>query len=153
MKLDGTFDVRAKELQDHNKTKIRSYQKRVVIIDDCPKMTNYLEPILESDYQLEVISFNDEYEAVDYITAYDVDLVIIDINLNDTNGMSVKRVIKSLSSADISYIFISQDVNYRSLVENSDDDFPAFIQKPVASAILKRTVYNLLYRESYQNIV
>ncbi|MFG1593819.1 two-component system response regulator [Halobacteriovorax sp. CON-3] len=153
MAKELSFEQRSRALQNNNKNKIRCHQKRIVILDDCPRITNYLRPILEPDLQFDVVTFNDEFEAVKYISQNEVDLVILDINLGESNGMSIRRVIKSLNDSDIQFIFISQDKNYRALIEGIGTDFPMFIQKPIASSILKKTVYNCLYKDSYLNLV
>jgi DNA-binding NarL/FixJ family response regulator len=69
---------------------------RVMIVDDHPLFRQGLRDVLETDPQLEVVGEAASGElAIDLAEEIEPDVILMDINLPDLNGLQVTRKIKS----------------------------------------------------------
>ena len=69
--------------------------KNIVIVDDHPLFRQGLRDVLETDDNLDVVDEAPNGEkAAELATSVKPDIMIMDINLPDTNGLQVTRQIK-----------------------------------------------------------
>ncbi len=65
----------------------------ILVVDDDPGARQSLEVILEDDYH--VLSAGSGFEALDLLQKESVDLVLLDVNMPDMDGLEVLRRIKA----------------------------------------------------------
>jgi DNA-binding response OmpR family regulator len=75
-------------------------QNRVLIVDDEPRITEVLRVYLERD-GFQVASAASGRQAVERAASYRPDLIILDLNLPDIDGLEVCRTIRHSSSVPI----------------------------------------------------
>ncbi len=82
-------------------------QKRIVIVDDHPVFRQGLRDVLETGHQLDVIGEAANGKAATQLAAeLKPEVMVMDINLPDTNGLQVTRRIKS-RQPDIKIVVIT----------------------------------------------
>jgi DNA-binding NarL/FixJ family response regulator len=82
-------------------------QKRIVIVDDHPVFRQGLRDVLEIGHELEVVGeAANGKEALEAAAELKPDVMVIDINLPDMNGLQVTRRIKS-RQPDIEIVVIT----------------------------------------------
>jgi DNA-binding NarL/FixJ family response regulator len=68
---------------------------KVTVVEDIPELRNGLISLLQWDDRFEAVSsHNDAESAIDHIIAMQPDIVVMDINLPDMNGIECIRKIK-----------------------------------------------------------
>lgn len=94
------------------------YQKRdiemidVIIVDDEVLNIIYLKKILEDINEIRILnSFTEPFEAIDYIAHHRVDLVFLDIELPDINGLDCAINMQDIQN-DIKIVFITAYSHY-----------------------------------------
>ena len=75
-------------------------QKRVLVVDDEPKITEVVKLYLERE-GFQVASAVDGKQAVERAASFNPDLVILDLNLPDIDGIEVCRTIRKHSNVPI----------------------------------------------------
>lgn len=69
---------------------------RCVVVDDEPLAVRLLETFINKTSGLELTaSFTDSIEAISFLKANEVDLVFLDIQMPDINGLELARIVKS----------------------------------------------------------
>ncbi|MFT6070968.1 MAG: response regulator RpfG family c-di-GMP phosphodiesterase [Bacteriovoracaceae bacterium] len=126
-----------------NKEIIRTME--VLVLDDCPDTLNIISGYLSSSYYLNVNCFTLENDALASYVASKPDLVIIDMNLMNLDGIRVSILFKQLSPIEIPFIFISQNEDKKKEVENFYGIESLFLRKPLNRNELLMTVFNSLY--------
>ncbi|WP_338470672.1 response regulator transcription factor [Niallia sp. XMNu-256] len=87
---------------------------KIVIIDDHQLFREGVKRILEFEPSFEVVAEgNDGTEAVKLVTDHQPDVVLMDINMPDTNGIeATKQLIDSLPDTRVIILSIHDDENY-----------------------------------------
>lgn len=92
-------------------------QLKCIIVDDEPLAVSLLESFVEKTPGLELLaSFTDSVEAVDAIKTLGADLVFLDIQMPDLNGMELARIVPAetriiFTTAFKDYAFESYEVS------------------------------------------
>ncbi len=89
--------------------------KHVLVVDDSPEVTTYLEMILPAilaDYTVRVVSAAQSQEAMAHVEAQPPDLVLLDIHLGDQCGLDLVRPLKAQVPRS-PIIVISADPDWR----------------------------------------
>ena len=75
-------------------------KQRVLVVDDEPSIRRYLRPILIAD-GFDVYEASNGQEALNAVTAYSPDLIILDLGLPDMDGIQVTRRLREWSQTPI----------------------------------------------------
>jgi DNA-binding response OmpR family regulator len=103
--------------------------KRVLIVEDDPKIRQLLQRILETDY--EVLTADNGQEAVRLAKAMRPGLVLLDIGLPNLDGMNALRLLKmSAETADIPVVIESAHGESGSLLDAQALGAIDFLIKP-----------------------
>ena len=125
---------------------------KIAACDDNGAITDYLKSVIEENYysQVNYISFQNKFDIVDYICETvkgNVDILMIDINLGEDNGIEVAELIKQ-QYPHIKIIFITGHVNYVEDIFEAEPCF--FLVKPLEEARLVQAIdkaINLIQEE------
>ncbi|HOK39648.1 MAG TPA: response regulator [bacterium] len=115
----------------------------ILVVDDSELTQNYHSYILKSEgHNVDIAS--DGVEAIDKISNKKYDLMLVDINMPNLDGLSLIRKIRSASSGEIMpIIIISTDDNPHD-EEILNLEKVVFIMKPVEPEFLTANIKMLL---------
>jgi DNA-binding NarL/FixJ family response regulator len=116
-------------------------QNRVVIVDDHPVFRQGLRDVLETDPQLQVVgeAANGEV-AIELARQDEPDVMIIDINLPDTNGLQVTRQIRA-RQPDVKVIVITGYDDVEQAFHAIRAGASAYCPKDITPELLIGTIY------------
>lgn len=124
--------------------------KILLVEDDQTIVTTLSEFLISEDY--EVDSADGMNLAMDKLASCNFDLVLLDITLNDGNGYSVCRAIKSQS--DIPVIFLTASDDEFSVITGLDIGADDYISKPFRPRELLSRIKSVLRRYGkVQNLI
>lgn len=116
----------------------------ILIVDDEPKVRLLLKRCLESD-GFNVVEAEDEASTLEAISAHDVRLVTLDVNLGGENGLEIAKRIRQNSNVPIIMVTGRDDVIDRVVgLEVGADDYitkPFHVREVLARvrSVLRRT--------------
>ncbi len=118
--------------------------KRVLIVDDSPTVRKFIGYVLRRrDYVTE--EAEDGMDAMEKLSNYEIDLVIVDLNMPNMDGISfVKSLRQSYYNLDLPVIMLTT-TNDRELQEEAyGAGINMFLNKPVQPDILLDKIESLL---------
>lgn len=117
---------------------------RLLLIDDEPLITRFVEASLKKAGFKHVISLNDPTQAMELLGKISFDLIVLDIEMDKLNGLDLlKQIRESEELNDVSVIVLSgtnKAKKYRALRMGAVD----FVDKPVAADELELRIRNAL---------
>lgn len=119
---------------------------RVIIADDHVLVREGLRKLLELDHSIEVVTeVGDGQGAINMARKRDVDIILMDINMPGTNGITATQVIKrELPSIKIIALTIYED---EEVVEMVKAGVSAYVLKDVAGSDLIDTIHKVMNGE------
>jgi DNA-binding response OmpR family regulator len=120
-------------------------RRRILVVDDEPKVADLIKAYLEKD-GYDVISAADGKEAVEITRVQKPDLVVLDLNLPEMDGIEVFRIVRTFT--DIPVIMVTardEEVDRIVGLELGADDY---VTKPFSPRELAARVGAVLRRSS-----
>lgn len=122
-----------------------SRSRQVLIVDDAPVNLALFEALVKRLGGCEVSSFGDAVQALSWLNAHDVDLIIVDYMMPLLNGLDFIQSVRSKSGLETVPILMvtandQKEVRYRALRAGASD----FLTKPVDRAEFEARASNLL---------
>jgi DNA-binding response OmpR family regulator/HPt (histidine-containing phosphotransfer) domain-containing protein len=119
---------------------------RVLIIDDDIDLTTFYRLALES-VNMEAVVENDPLNALEALKKFEPDLILLDVNLPNCNGIELATIIRQYQQYDlIPIVFLTtewrKDTKLASINLGSDD----FLSKPIAPWYLVETLRSRIKR-------
>lgn len=115
----------------------------LLIIEDHPDLVNFLGNKLGSDYN---VTTSDGSDAVSFALRNIPDIIICDINLKDTDGFEISRIIKKdLRTSHIPVLMLTALSNKESMLKGLQAGVDAYLTKPFSLSILQRSLETLLF--------
>ena len=118
----------------------------ILVVDDDQVTLHLIENILMKE--VEVVKLSGGIEALDYLTQYSVDLVLLDYNMPDMNGIEVLKCMKHRDEMkNVPVIILTADVNIEVETEVFQYGAVDFIRKPFVAMALQERVWRVLQNE------
>lgn len=116
-----------------------------MIVDDRPANLIALDALLSSDSRL-LVTAHSAQEALQVLAAQEVDLILLDVQMPDTNGFELAQIIKGRpETAGIPILFVSAEkVDYASLMKGFAEGAVDYLLKPLDAGITRAKVKVLL---------
>jgi DNA-binding response OmpR family regulator len=119
---------------------------RVLIIDDDIDLTTFYRLALES-VNMEAVVENDPLNALEALKKFEPDLILLDVNMPNCNGIELATIIRQYQQYDlIPIVFLTtewrKDTKLASINLGSDD----FLSKPIAPWYLVETLRSRIKR-------
>lgn len=86
--------------------------KKILIVDDEPNVARLYEDYLK-DYGFDVKSINNPHEATNEFYIFQPDLVLLDVNMPEKDGLTVLRELKKASPNIPVYLLTAHDEHKR----------------------------------------
>ena len=114
----------------------------ILIVEDDPDIPLLIEQELASD-SFSVVSVGDAHSAREYLDEHKPDLVLLDLNLPDGNGLELCRELKDKEPAVIIISAMDQEEDVVRGLETGADDY---LTKPFSTKILHARIGAVLRR-------
>jgi len=121
--------------------------KKVLVIDDDPAMTDILRLLLQTEVGL-VITANSGVEGLELAHQESPDIIILDLMMPQMDGWEVCKLLREFSKVPI--IILSALDNPAVVASALDSGADDYLIKPVTSNTLLLHIANLLRRMQYQ---
>lgn len=117
----------------------------ILIVDDRPANLIALDALLSSDSRL-LVTAHSAQEALQVLAAQEVDLILLDVQMPETNGFELAQIIKGRpETAGIPILFVSAEkVDYASLMKGFAEGAVDYLLKPLDAGITRAKVKVLL---------
>jgi DNA-binding response OmpR family regulator len=114
---------------------------KVMLIEDDPTMLSLLKTILTME-GFQVIDWQPDSDALQDIIRNSPDLAMIDIHLEEMNGIDLLKKVRERDDLDGLRVLMSSGMDYKDVcIENGADDF---ILKPYMPDELMEKIHRLL---------
>lgn len=141
--LWGISTVNQTNKENFKKIKLKNNRKLVLLVDDNPDIIEYLESLLENEYDL-ISSYNGK-DGIEKAIKYIPDIIISDIMMPKKSGVDLCHHLKNhISTTHIPIILLSAKDNNESIKTGFEGGADAYITKPFNGAILLSRIQNLL---------
>ncbi len=117
--------------------------KKILVVDDEPDIRFLLKDILEDEgYEVEVAE--NAVQATEYKTGFSPNLILLDIWMPDMDGVSLLKQWSEKGMLDCPVVMISGHGTVETAVEATRYGAFDFVEKPLSTAKLLRTVISAL---------
>ena len=116
-------------------------KKKIMVIDDEEQIRKLLSRILTSSGYDVVIASNGK-EALDKLETISVDLIMLDMNMPEMDGLSFLRTVKESDITHVPVLMISGEANPDIIVESYKLGVYDFIRKPEQREVMLKRVEN-----------
>jgi two-component SAPR family response regulator len=113
--------------------------KNIYAIDDSWSSLSLIKNYLKEMRELKTHTFDNEFEALRAITTLSPDLLILDINLLNINGIKLSAMIANIYPVKIPTVFISGDASAEKKLKNQLGDI-VFVPKPFRKDSLLKAI-------------
>ncbi|KLN61709.1 hypothetical protein WH96_05165 [Kiloniella spongiae] len=127
---------------------------KLLYVEDQPMNTRVLRLFVERLWGEVLFSVETAEDSFDLILEEDFDLVYMDINLPNMNGLEAIRYIKNtLKKNDLPIIVVSADTNEKIIADAYDSGCRAYIKKPVNIVDFKNITERVLNTDEIIGVV
>jgi len=113
----------------------------VLVVEDSSAMRAFVRAVLEDEDAAQVLEANSGFEAIRLLPRNAFDLVVVDINMPDINGLELLSFIrKSEAHANTPVIVISTEASEKDRQRGLDLGANAFLKKPFTAEQLRDVV-------------
>lgn len=140
-KLDD--DIKATALSTKESVDSKTQKHKILIVEDNPDISFYLQNELSAHYQVEVAP--NGKEGLDKLTSFNPDLVISDVLMPEMNGLELcNHIKKNTATNHIPVILLTARGNDSDKLQGIESGADAYISKPFKLEILLATTENLI---------
>ena len=113
----------------------------VLVVEDSSAMRAFVRGVLEDDDSAQVMEANSGFEAIRLLPRNSFDLIVVDINMPDINGLELLSFIrKSEAHAKTPVIVISTEASDKDRQRGLSLGANAFLKKPFTAEQLREVV-------------
>lgn len=117
-------------------------EKTILLAEDNPDLRTIIKSSLEEKYR--IIDFDDGKPAIEYLKNNDVDLIVSDIMMPETDGITFCRTIKNnVETSHIPFIMLTAKSGVESMIEGTESGADLYFEKPVDLTLLKTSISNI----------
>lgn len=122
---------------------------KVLLADDHLMVREGLKQVLELDSEIDVISeASDGYECLNLINKTNPDVVLLDINMPNLDGLQVLSIMKQQKMKNkVIMLTIHKDVDY--LIEALEAGCDGYVLKDSDSETLRKAIFDVYHGETF----
>lgn len=114
-----------------------------LVIDDSHEMVKILESFIERSHLGHGHSFENEFQAMDYISENRADILVIDINLKHINGFKLGDLIRDMLKLELPIIYISSNDQFLKDFYKADQRNTYFMNKPFDKETFEQVIVKM----------
>jgi CheY-like chemotaxis protein len=118
---------------------------KIAVIDDCEKTTSLIRSFLKDFKKAQIVTFNDEFDAIRSIAEDRPDLILMDIQLEVLNGYKLAHLLREMNCPEVPIIYMSQE---HKLLKDSTFKLP----KPLTKSHLSNYLESVLMKGSILSV-
>ena len=124
----------------------------ILLADDHLMVREGLKQVLELDHDIDVISeASDGYECLNLINKTHPDVVLLDINMPNLDGLQVLSIMKQQKmKSKVIMLTIHKDVDY--LIEALDAGCDGYVLKDSDSETLKKAIFDVYIKNCFFDV-
>jgi len=126
--------------------------KKVMVIDDCYDTLAIMKKYLESKPELKSSYFSDEYMALREYLDIMPDVVVVDLNLEEINGIVLTNLFNKLSLFAPKVILISKSRNLDKKIARCEIENVTYLEKPFSKEKLITEIEKKLGLVNYREV-
>ncbi len=116
---------------------------RILVVDDENEVNAFISTLLETEGFLVESAFSG-YEAIEKVKNNDYDLILLDIMMDDINGLEVGKIIKEDLRKKVPICIITASSDFSYALKAFDTGIEGYIVKPFDISELLSKVQELL---------
>lgn len=122
---------------------------RIIIADDHMMVREGLKQLLELDGDIKVVGqASDGKVCLDLIKELDPDIVLLDINMPNMNGLQTLQKVRAINEKQkVLMLTIHNEVEY--LLRSVELGANGYVLKDSESSVLKKAIYTVYHGETY----
>lgn len=118
-------------------------ENNILVVEDNEQTVKLLENLLKQQgYNIKVV--NNKNDVLEYMKSTEISLIILDIQLPESNGFEICKIIKE--NSDIPVIFLTGKSEEKNIVHGLDIGADDYIIKPFKNNELISRIKNILRR-------
>lgn len=122
---------------------------RVMIADDHSMIREGIKQLLELDGDIKVVAeAGDGRECLNTLNDRDIDVLLLDINMPNVNGLQVLKTIRD-KRLDIKVLILTIHNEVEYLLKAFDLGFDGYVLKDSDSSILKKAIFSIYGGETF----
>ena len=117
---------------------------RVMVVDDSAVIRGLTTRILEEDTSLQVVaSVGNGQLAVSNLARYDVDVIVLDIEMPVMDGLQVLKLLQP-KYPDIKFIMVTANDSVSKMMDSMMNDAFDYVPKPINFDVLEEKILSAL---------
>lgn len=117
----------------------------LLIVDDQPQIRKAIIQILKKIGVISILEAKDGKEALDYLSEYDVDMVISDLHMHTIDGFQILKTIRERQlHSDIPFLLLSSDSAKEDIIKAVDLGTTDYLVKPFKLIELEKKIISIL---------
>lgn len=114
--------------------------RKLVVVDDEKAFTNLLEAVLSESLACPVVTFNSPLEALAYVRAEQIGMLITDYHMPSMDGIKLAQMVNELQPDVPILIITGHNLGSNRATAESIPSLKAIIQKPFGLRELKEAI-------------
>jgi putative nucleotidyltransferase with HDIG domain len=119
-------------------------QRTVLVVDSDSAVVSTLKSFFGGSNEVRVIGAVTGSEALQIFADADVSLVILDMELSDSDGSSLLQTIKS--EKDVPVIIMTANTDYETIRRIMEMEIDDYLTKPLNGSITRETIHSIFHR-------
>ncbi len=133
-------------LTDELPTEENIKEKTILLAEDNVDLRMIIKDSLGEKYR--IIDFEDAKPALEYLNDNNVDLIISDIMMPETDGITFCKAIKNnIGTSHIPFIMLTAKSGIESMLEGTESGADLYFEKPVDLTLLKTSIANIFRQQ------
>lgn len=132
------------EDKDYNLKQSDVFHKKILAVDDEPMNNRIIMHIMKDEPMYEIIPAESGKQALEIIENEEVDLILLDINMPEMDGLETLRRIRRKYQTPV--VLLTSDKTLSMTVEFTELGCDDYVTKPFLPQLLKEVIHNMTER-------
>jgi len=122
---------------------------KIIIADDHQLICSAIEQIITDNFlSTEIVKVNDGKQVLEKLNSFQANLIILDINMPNLNGLETADIILS-RYPNMKILVVSQNENYSLIKKLKDLGVKGYLPKTFEQELLIEAIYSILHEKLF----